>query len=456
MFAAEGSKGDGVEGGGAGGGGGSPSDQNFVPLSPCSSLSGSAPSTPVTPKSLSHSGGGGGGGGGMISPGCPGSGSGVSTGTLAGAGSGTGTGTSSSTPSTPQPLRRLRSVVGSPHYVAPEVTTADGTGYDGRKVDMWSAGVVLYSLLQGTLPFGRELLTCARYRKFCRWLNGEEDDSNTNSSSSSSRSSNGGDMEDPLSWFFAQRMSFTAKSLIVALLHCEPTARLNATNALQHPWLTGDHSHVPSSSGPTLVLLGTPTQFSLRGDGSGGGDDVDVGVLSGAVSDALVLLDQQHVAESPRRQVNFRLGLPSSPTASSATSSAASSPDRRRGPLSSDGGGDSATVPCVAGASASAGTGVSASAGAGAVPGQGASPMRSNLRIRTEKDGEAKRNRLQAQVQAQALAQEGGAGTKKERHKARDREAKAKAAAAVAAAVTGKRGSGLPDRDGSGGPDGVQ
>jgi serine/threonine protein kinase len=48
-----------------------------------------------------------------------------------------------STPSTPQ-LRRLTSVVGSPHYTAPEVTSSGGGGYDGRAVDTWSAGVVLY------------------------------------------------------------------------------------------------------------------------------------------------------------------------------------------------------------------------------------------------------------------------------------------------------------------------
>ena len=46
---------------------------------------------------------------------------------------------------------RTNTVIGTPHYMAPEIVTGKGYSFP---VDLWSLGVITYELLCGKLPFG--------------------------------------------------------------------------------------------------------------------------------------------------------------------------------------------------------------------------------------------------------------------------------------------------------------
>lgn len=101
-------------------------------------------------------------------------------------------------------------LIGTPGYVAPEVIRRL-PGANAPASDMWSAGVVLYILLSGKMPFyGRNDAECL------------------------ARTASGAYAMPPREW---SRVSPAAISLVRALLCVDPTKRLTAAAALQHPWL---------------------------------------------------------------------------------------------------------------------------------------------------------------------------------------------------------------------------
>ncbi len=100
---------------------------------------------------------------------------------------------------------------GTPYFVAPEVILGDG--YDTR-ADMWSVGVIVYSLLSGTLPFnGRRHLDL--YQKIIA----------------------GQYTFDKDKW---EGVSDGAKDFVRKLLVVDPSERFSCQDALNHTWIRAE------------------------------------------------------------------------------------------------------------------------------------------------------------------------------------------------------------------------
>lgn len=117
----------------------------------------------------------------------------------------------------------LTDIVGTPHYVAPEVISRDGDneriGY-GTQVDVWAAGILMYWMLTGGhMPF---------------------DGVDSAGIFKSIRAAQLDLSKEP--W---GSISADAKSLLKSLLHPRPYTRIRSTAARMHPWLRKAHVVLP-------------------------------------------------------------------------------------------------------------------------------------------------------------------------------------------------------------------
>ena len=94
---------------------------------------------------------------------------------------------------------------GCPAYVSPEILQASG-GYSGKAADIWSLGVMLYTMLVGRYPF-HDTEPSVLFTKIRR-----------------------GHFTIP------DTISSKAKCLIRSMMRREPTERLAAREILEHPW----------------------------------------------------------------------------------------------------------------------------------------------------------------------------------------------------------------------------
>lgn len=121
----------------------------------------------------------------------------------------------------------LHTTCGTPNYVAPEVLGKDG--YDGKKADVWSIGVILYVLLAGYLPFDENTMA-ALFQKI-----------------------KNADFEYP-DWFSSE-----ARDLLSKILVPDPHSRAKLSELKNHPWMQhGDSGPTPSQGNNAAATHGAP------------------------------------------------------------------------------------------------------------------------------------------------------------------------------------------------------
>lgn len=120
----------------------------------------------------------------------------------------------------------MQSVCGTPIYMAPEVI--DDLGYS-QQCDIWSIGVIMFTLLTGRPPFVAE----TEEKLYELIKKGEVD------------------FSDPC-W---ETCHESAKNLLLGMLKVDPAYRRTAKEILNHPWITGDSDASETSNVLELMKM---------------------------------------------------------------------------------------------------------------------------------------------------------------------------------------------------------
>ncbi|SZF01942.1 unnamed protein product [Blumeria hordei] len=148
----------------------------------------------------------------------------------------------------------MQTSCGSPCYAAPELVVSDSL-YTGRKVDVWSCGVILYAMLAGYLPF---------------------DDDPANPEGDNINLLYKYIVSTPLT--FPEYVSPHARDLLRRILVPDPRKRADLFEVARHSWLA-EYAHVVSfiTSGSS-ISRGTPTKLVSVSE------SVDVPIITRSVS----------------------------------------------------------------------------------------------------------------------------------------------------------------------------
>lgn len=128
-----------------------------------------------------------------------------------------------------KPNEKCYEQCGTPAYIAPELLKGDG--YNDFKADMWSAGVCLYAMIVGSVPFKaqsipelHELIKKGQYDyKYQSGSIKKDDDKQKNC-----------------------LFSESVKDLISKLIKVDPKQRFSAEEALKHQWFKDAPSDLPN------------------------------------------------------------------------------------------------------------------------------------------------------------------------------------------------------------------
>lgn len=177
---------------------------------------------------------------------------------------------------------------GSIMYAAPEVLVSSAqTGYDAAKADVWSLGIILYSMLSGALPFRMAVPhKCPRYaivqqrgvRILCE----------------------------------ANGFSAEATNLLVSMLNPNPTERLSAAEILKTSWALASTDASPPQP------IGMAKWSVLRGDKGADPNAGSAGVV-GAQSGEKRALSEADGTEGDAAQAGKRRALSPGQAASTKT-----------------------------------------------------------------------------------------------------------------------------------------
>ncbi|XP_073697312.1 serine/threonine-protein kinase Chk2 [Garra rufa] len=138
----------------------------------------------------------------------------------------------------------MKTLCGTPTYLAPEVFTHAATVGYTKAVDYWSLGVLLFICLGGYPPFNTECSTMSVREQII----------------------NGHYRFIPSQW---KKVSNEAKDLIKKLLVVDPEKRLSVEEALAHPWLNDDEMKNTANQLMQLQTSKVPSQKRKAEEGEG-------------------------------------------------------------------------------------------------------------------------------------------------------------------------------------------